>query len=245
MNCLSMLLSLGLACFQMSQSDLLPVYDGRSLSVAPPARAKLEAYEGIFQRDILPAARHHWADKIGRCDQHANNFLIIDVARGSFTQPGANQVSILYKYCETAHNFALDGLAITDDDRVVAHIVYEGAWNAAAAALPDINGNGLSEIAIDTRGMNMGEGWATISIIEFSKNSITKFGSTETESYSCGAVGNQHSRAYVIYVKPGATPIFYHVSYEQACSLPAPWKKSGGLQRISLEESDTRYQRIQ
>src|SRR2546422_7267099 len=170
--------------------------------------------------------------------------MIIDVAKGSFTRPGANQDAILYKYCETAHNFALDGLAIIEEGRVVAHVAYDGAWDAAMATLPDINGNGLSEIIIDTRGMNMGEGWATISIIEFSGNTGRKFGATEPETYTCGAVSDQRSEAYLIYAKPGKTPVFYSETFVQDCKRNAPWRKSGTLRRIFLKESEIEYQRL-
>ena len=174
MNYLLIISLLSIAPGQSARQGLQPVYDVRSLSVPPP-REKLAPHEAIFEREILPVARRHWGDKTAHCDQNANNFMIIDIAKGPFTRPGANQTAILYKYCETAHNFALNGIAITEGDRVVAHLAYEGAWHAAMTALPDINGNGLSEIVIDTRGMNMGEGWGVISIIEFSGNMIRFF----------------------------------------------------------------------
>lgn len=190
-------------------------------------------------------ARRAWRDNTGRCEPGSGNDpRIVGVAKGSFTKPHSNQQAILYQFCSTAHNFALDGIAITEADRVLAHFIYEGAWDAAMGALPDINGNGLSEIMIDTRGTNMGEHSAGISIIEFSGKTIRKLGQTETSSDSCGARVSIGSEAYALFAKRGRTPVFYRDAFVRSCKSNAKWRKSETLKLISLYEDATEYQRV-
>ena len=205
MNALLALSFLALTMTQSPRPALVPVYDGRSLSVAPERLVGFKKSEQFFKREIISAARRAWRGKTDRCDS-ATEARIIGIRRGAFTKPNSNQAAILYQFCTTAHNFALDGIAITEANRVVAHVIYEGAWDAAVGVLPDINRNGLSEIIIDSRGTNMGEISAGISIIELSGKTVTKFGQSATYSDSCGATSPSGSEASVLSARPGYSP---------------------------------------
>lgn len=243
MNALLVLSFLVLTTTQGPRSASVPVYDGRSLSGSPDRLVGFKNVEKFFKREIVSAARRAWRGKSDRCDS-GNDARIIGTRKGSFTKPNSNQVVILYQFCSTAHNFALDGIAITEANRVVAHVIYEGAWDAAVGVLPDINRNGLSEIIIDSRGTNMGETSAGISIIELSGKTITKFGQSATYSDSCGATSASGAEAYALYAKPGTLPVFYRAAFERSCKRNAKWRKSATLGRLSLEEDTIEYQRI-
>jgi hypothetical protein len=216
--------------------DLRPIYDARKLLEPTKASAAAEA---LLKRTILPVADQYWdwEKKDKDCDVE---FQVIDVTQGSFTKTSSTQKAILYKYCTTGHNFALNGIAVLEESRVVAHIVYEGSWDHAIGALPDIDGNGLSEILIATGGTNMGETWEVISVIELSEHSVRKFGQTETFLDNCGADEKKgDSTAYKLWVKPGTIPGFYRETFfKKGCSDNGKWLKLGTQKQILFRKDE-------
>jgi hypothetical protein len=125
-------------------TDSKTIYDGR-LSLEPAILSPQE--ESLFREKILPAARVSWRDGEGSdaCGE-GPEARAVDIAKGSFTRPKSMQKAILYTYCITGDNFALDGIAIIEGDQVVSHLFYEGDRENAIGALPDISGDGRSEI---------------------------------------------------------------------------------------------------
>ena len=195
---------------------------------------------------VLPAARKAWhaRERDGDC-QTGFESIAVDIAPGSFTKPKSGQKALLYKYCTLGHNLDLNGIAIIENGRVVAHIVYEGGEDHALGALPDIDRNGLSEILIATGGTNQGITWGTISILELSGSGITRLGQTGTLSDDCGT--NETSckmTANRISVKVGSPPAFYREVFVDhgARSGAGAWKKSGGLAPISLDQDKIEYE---
>lgn len=220
------------------------IYDGR-LSLAPTKLFPSE--EALMKEKILPAARNLWHEQESDlvC---APGFeaTALDSARGSFTRPKSDQRAILYRYCETGHNMALNGIAIIENAQVVTHIVYEGGWDNSIGAMPDLNGNGLSGILVASGGTNQGVTWKSISIIEISGNRVTKFGQTETYSDNCG-VGEKNGKAEAcrLFVKVGKTPVFYREAFvNKGVCDGGTWTKSGTPGQISLKEDETEYQFI-
>lgn len=225
--------------------DLKPVYDGR-LSLKP---TKLSAAEdSLVKEKVLPAARKLWLDQEldGRCTDGVDP-AVLDVANGSFTRPGSDQRAILYRYCVTGHNMALNGIAIIEKSGIAAHIVYEGDWSTAIGALPDLNGNGLTKILIASGGTNQGVAWSGISIIEISGDGVTALGSTMTGSDDCGANENNcRTEAHRIFVKAGKAPVFFKETFtgKSGRSAKDSWKKSGAPKEIPLQNDETEYQLI-
>ena len=178
--------------------------------------------------------RTGWSERSQDC-RHCNRIV---------HQAGLEAGGDSLQFCSTGHNFALDGIAITEADQVIAHFIYEGAWDAEIDALPDVNRNGLSEILIDTRGTNMGEISAGVSIIEVSGKTIRKFGQSEVLSDSCGSQYASGIEAYKLYAKRGRTPVFYRAAFAKSCKPNAKWRTSGNLRVASLEENTIKYQSI-
>jgi hypothetical protein len=220
-----------------------PIYDGR-LALGSTKLSSSE--DALVKEKILPAAQKRWhEDESDQGCIEGLNSGAIDMARGSFTKPNSDQRAILYTYCSTGHNMALNGIAIIENDKVVSHIVYEGGWDSAIGALPDINGNGRSEILVASGGTNQGQTWRSISIIELSDTIVlTKFGMTGVFSDNCGAVEkNCKVEAYRISVKSGGTPVFYREAFVNGGSgKESGWKKSDALKRISLENDELEYE---
>jgi len=240
------LLALLFVFSQSSPAQLRQIYDGRT--IPPPSAQKrvTAADQTIFKQKILGAARRQWREQASKCDKESgDNYQIIDVASGKFTNPLATQRAILYRFCTYGHNFAYNGIAITEPDRgVVAHVVYDGAWDNAIYALPDLNGNGLSEIMLSIGGTNMGETWGVISILEFTDMGFTALGSTETMSDRCGVSESESGDAYVIFGRPGRNPAFFRESFNESCRKNAHWRKTKALEQVTLDPNEVEYKRL-
>jgi hypothetical protein len=223
--------------------DAKPIFDGR-LTLKPTRLSSSE--ESLMKDRVLTAARKAWHERERDSDCEAGfKPTALDIAPGSFTKPKSDQKAILYTYCTVGHDMDLNGIAVIENGRVVAHIVYEGGQDRAIGALPDIDGNGLAEILVATGGTNQGVSWETISIIELAGSEITEFGQTGTSSDNCGIdEKNGKAKANRISVKPGKTPAFYREAFVNSgsCDGAGTWRKSGVLAPISLEEDKVEYE---
>jgi hypothetical protein len=225
-----------------------------------PVKLLSDADEKIIEREILPAGRKYWQDSKSLPDYPggvssycAHDFSVIGLAEGSFTKPRAKERAILYQYCATGHNFALNGVAVLDGGAVVGHIVYRGGWNSAIFALPPFDGSARSEMLIVTGGINCGELWGVISIVRLSEKGVIKIGHAHTYTDDCGA-GLDGATAYKWYVKPGAVPVFYREAFTRAgCANAgehspgtgqAKWAKSEPLTQADLERDEVEYVRL-
>jgi hypothetical protein len=217
--------------------NVQPIYDAR---VSPQPARLSSAEEMLMNETILSAAHDIWRDRECSAD-----FEILDSAQGSFTEPRSDQKAVLYRYCMTGHNFALNGIAIIENDQVVAHIVYEGTWDYEIDALPDMNGNGLSEMLVAAGGTNMGETWGVIALCEFDGHGIKKIGHTDTYADNCGIEHATGAEASRLYARVGKTPVFYRETFMTTCTGDDPWKKSGAIEQIVLQGDLIEYLRIQ
>lgn len=227
-------------------TDSKAIYDGR-LSLEPAKLSPQE--ESLFRGKILPAARASWrGEEANAACGEGSEARAVDIAQGSFTRPNSVQTVFLYTYCITGHNFALDGVAVIEDDKVVSHLVYEGDWENAIGALPDINGNGRSEILIASGGTSQGVTWGYVRIIELSESSVTKFGGMKTYSENCGVDEKKGSaEAYRLSAQTGGVPVFHQEAFIDRgyCKDKSGWRKSGTRRPISLKEDTTEYEFIQ
>lgn len=216
-----------------------PIFDGRlTLKPAKPSSSE----ETLMKDTVVPAARKAWheRERDALCETGFKPSTL-DIAPGAFTKPKADQKAILYNYCTFGDNMALNGIAVIENGRVVAHVVYEGGNDHAIGALPDIDGDGLSEILIATGGTNQGITWGTISVIELAGSEITRFGRTGTLSDDSGInEKNPKIQANRISVKAGKTPAFFREIFVDNGS--GTFRKSGSIAPISLEEDKVEYE---
>jgi hypothetical protein len=223
---------------QSPTQELRLIYDARR-NLEQGKTSNIE--EAILEREIHPIARRRW----GKCtDEVEGEFGVVDVAQGAFTKPQSNQKAFLYRFCHTAHLFAQNGIAVLEDGKIVAHLVYEGGTDSQVGALPDIDGNGLSEILILGFGSTQGETHTGISIIELSQKGGRKFGKTETYFDNCGADEKSKATAYKIYVRAATTPAFYRETFVNNCGLKEPWSRSEAPKRIAIKKDETKYHRL-
>ena len=224
--------------------DVRPVYDAR---LTPKAVPLPSAEESIVRREVSTTARRIWGGRLQNCDDDSGKPDIIDHAQGSFTRRDASQTAILYRYCTTGHNFALDGIAIIEQGQLVSHLVYEGSWDNALGALPDLDGNGQTELLISTGGTNMGETWNVVSIIELSGNNVRKFGMVQTYLDNCGVAENEgEATAYKISAKAATAPVFYREAFtnKECGGNKDKWTSTGNRKQISMKPDEIKYRRV-
>lgn len=218
---------------------MLAIYDGRILlDPTLPESTKLTTTESAL---VKRAAKRTWGEQKD-CESDVE---IADVVKGAFTRPQSNQKAVLCTYCRRGNNFTLNGVIIIENNKIVAHVKYKGAGEFELRSLPDINGNGLSEILI--AGGDTGQGYSNdvISIIELSTSGVKKFGLIDTYEDSCGTADRQKITAYKIYVKTGTTPVFYRETFKKKdCKGNRNWLKSKALKQISPEADSIEYRRI-
>jgi hypothetical protein len=138
----------------------------------------------------------------------------------------------------TGHNFANNGIAIIEGGSMVAHIVYDGGEDYSIGALPDINGNGLSEIILGDGSTNQGYTVSVAVLIEASPGAVKKWGIADVYEDNCGTMDECQMTAYKISVKPGPTPIFYREAYKK---INDRWTKAGNATRYSLRKIGGSY----
>jgi hypothetical protein len=223
-----------------------PLYDGR-LSLPPSPIAP--SYTALLKERILPAARQFWQEQeeIATCII-GEEPVAMDIAQGSFTRADSRQQALLYRFCQTGHNRALNGIAVIENDRMVAHILYSGGWDNAIGAMPDLNGNGLSEIVLACGGTNMGQTWKSMAIIEATARGVTAFGRKQIYSDNCGVADTGgKAQAGRLSVKPGKTPLYFRDGFVNTgvCRGVGEWKKFEVRKPIFLDADETEYSLIQ
>ena len=184
----------------------------------------------------LPKAKKIWNDEV--C---AEDFKITGAATGSFTKKDAAQKAFLYEYCQTGNGWANDGIVITETGKPVAHYTFEGSWTTDLSALPDINQNGINELAVFiSGGMHQGISGAAVVLLELSANDVREFGSLQTAYYGCGGEYPEKpcDYEYKITVKPAATPVFYR---QKMSGKGKRWRMLGKLQKVSPEKTTVEY----
>lgn len=209
----------------MGQGMLL-VYDGRSDDEAAKVS---EADIRVIKAQALPAARRAWGDE---CDEEAG---FVAAAEGSFTS-AAKQRAVLYRYCETGHGFANNGLVILENGKVVKNIVYNGGSDNSLKAVPDINGNGTWELAIGGGSTNQGYTRSVVSLIEIAGGrGVTSFGDADIYEDDCGAREKCRMTAYAIYAKKvGRKTSYFRETFRKT---GAKWQKVVAAKPLTLRKS--------
>lgn len=230
---LSLIIIFGLSVF----GQKMTVVDDPTIDTKE--RSKATAAEEKLVKSLLPKARRIWNDE--SCTE---DFSITGWTLGAFTRKDAAQKVFLYEFCQTGNGFANDGIVITENGKIVAHFIYEGAWTAGLIGLPDINGNGIDELMIENYGgMHQGITGTGIDIIEISGGgkSVKEIGATQSSYDDSDADENGKSKnaySYKISVKTGATPIFYREKFVQKGKT---WRKIGATAKAEMFKLDYKY----
>jgi hypothetical protein len=190
----------------------------------------------LFEKTVLPAARKKLASDI--CEEAVD---IAGPVTGAFTKAGSNQTLIAYQFCETGNGLGSIGVAVIDGGRVVAKLAsVDSGSSITAKALPDINENGLDEIAIYySGGMHQGAGGTGVDIFEFTPNGALKgIGWYQAESYTeTGPL-----IGYRVTVKPGKVPVFSREKFIHAEN--EKWRRTRKVVPLKLSKTISEFEAV-
>lgn len=220
---------------------IVQVYDGRKEDSESNGKQATAAEKSMVAAEVK---KHETAIK-GKvkfeCNEEGSGDdgapEIIATASGSFTKAGAQQKMFLYELCRAGRSFGIGGLIVTEGDKAVAHYAYgEDGMEIDAAALSDINKNGVSEILL--YGGSTGQGYTDmgISIREIKEGNFDYIGSASVYSDNSGAVEDEakiKTTAVNISVEPGTTPVFYRENFERK---GGKWNAVGKQEKFTLEK---------
>jgi hypothetical protein len=214
------------------------LFDARAFAVP----AQLSAAEAaLLERVVRPQARAAWRG----ADACTDAFAVVGRARGAFTRPGARQSAVLYRFCETGRQTGMSGVAVLEPGRVAAHMVFEGGGEDAVAALPDVDGNGLSEIAIASAGSGQGYMEGGVAVVELGASGVRKLGAFVTYRNNCGSEERRLAeRASVLHGTPGPTPRFFIEGFTKPCEGPGRWRRASARVPVRPERDETAYRRL-
>jgi hypothetical protein len=219
--------------------DPRPVFDAR----LSPAPAKIAAADtALLDRLARPAARQAWKGSEGCKDE----FEVLDAVTGAFTRRGASQRAFLYRFCTTGHGFGASGVAVIEDGKTVAHLAYDGAADYALGALPDLDGDGLSEILLVGGGTNQGITATSVSLIGIgvAPGGVKKLGRFPVYEDNCGAGTAPGATAWRLLARPGPKPVFSRERFVRKSCEEGAWQQVGEAEAISPEADDTRFRRL-
>ena len=190
------------------------------------AGAKLTAVEqGILDKSVLPPVREKLVS-----DACIEEVTPAGIVQGAFTRPGAGQTLIFYQFCQTGNGLGSAGVAVIEDGAVVgSYAAVDAGWTVDAKALPDINHNGVNEIALYySGGLHQGEGGTGVDIDEVSNGSLKGIGWFQAESFTADGP----TTGYKVLARPGKTPVFFREKYTQ--NAAGKWRKAGSQTPLKL-----------
>ena len=211
---ISLLVSLSVA--QSQPRNLVPIFDARlNLQQATVSPSEI----ALLTKQAIPKSRAFW--KKQGIDCAANNsegesfFKVQDVTTGAFTQKGKRQKAIVYLYClmlPVDPSQTYSGVAILEAGRLVQNVPIEGN-HYAIGALPDLNGDGISEI-ITVSGFSLPGGISESHIYVFDLARGIERGllDLKVNDSNCGSMGESdlyHNKAVKIYAQRGKRIRFF------------------------------------
>lgn len=201
-----------------------------------PAKVAISAAEqSLLDKSILPKARE---ELVG--DACEESVEVSGRAYGAFTRAGAKQTVIFYQFCQTGNGLGSVGVAVIENGKVVANYVSaDSGWSSDAKTLPDINQNGLDEIALYyTGGLHQGSGGTGVNIVEFSAGGLKGIGWYQAEEFT----ETSPVMGYKVTVKPGKLPTFFKEKYVQ--NSAGKWRKTGKIIPLKLGKVEEQFETL-
>jgi len=193
-----------------------------------------DAERVLFEKKVLPVVKPKLDPDI--CDDGTQE--VTGRAEGSFTRGGASQTLLFYQYCQTGNGLGSVGVAVIENGKVVASVVSaEAGWSDRVVTIPDINQNGLDEIALYySGGMHQGAGGTGVDIMEFSNGSLKGLGWFQAEEFT----ETSPVMGYKIVAHPAKTPTFTREKFVQ--NAAGKWRKAGAPITIKLKPAVVEFE---
>jgi hypothetical protein len=169
--------------------DTIVIADGRVYGEAADlsdwsARAPVQAAFG--------AARAHWQAQDPSYEEETQ---VMAVAEGAFSEPGADQQAVLYLMSLWPRCCPKMGIAIVQDGALVRNVGFE-APEQGLVAIPDLDGDGLDELALTGSFGMGGENTTSVTLVSLADSGLRTWGGEMIQYDACGAMqeGGQASR---------------------------------------------------
>ncbi len=205
----------------------------RALSVG--SEADLSVWENhAAVRQAMAAARAHWQAQDADYEEDAR---VLGVAEGAFTAPAADQHAVLYLMSLWPRCCPKIGLAVIEDDRLVRNVAFESVAQDLAA-VPDLDGDGLDELATSGFFGMGGHTSGSVTLLAFTPEGVRTRGSAPILEDGCAAM-RDGSTAWRVLARPG--PSFTAERYTQPSCESATWEPAGGAEALELEPYEVGY----
>lgn len=215
--------------------DPVVVADGRDVdSAEPPA----EWTTSPAVQAAVRAARAHWSAVAPGYEEEVR---VLAVAPGAFTRPGANEHAVLYLMARWPRCCPKVGLAVVESapeaGRLVRNVAFEGSTRSARA-VPDLDGDGLDEVALLSEFGMGGQVDGSVAVVAFRPAGVAGWQGTSIYQGGCAA-GHDGEEAVRLLAVPGrserATPAFQAERYGRSGCDGGPWTPVGEPAPIDLE----------
>lgn len=215
---------------------LVEIADGRAeRTLSGGSDADVAAWENhAALRQAMATARAHWQAQDAEYEEDAR---VLAVAEGAFTAPGAEQQAVLYLMSLWPRCCPKIGLAVIEGDRLVRNVAFE-AVAQDLAAVPDLDGDGLDELATSgVFGMG-GSVSGSVTILALTPGGVREWGSTPVLEDACAAM-RDGSMAWRVAARPG--PAFTAERYTQASCEAGTWAPDGAAEPLDLDTYGGEY----
>jgi hypothetical protein len=176
-------------------ADTILIADGRVWAEATDvsdwaARAPVQA--------AFAASRGHWQAQDPSYEEETQ---VMAVADGAFTAPGASQQAVLYLMSSWPRCCPKVGIAVIQDEALVRNMAFESTTHGMAA-IPDLDGDGLDELALTGSFGMGGENMSSVTLVSLADSGLRTWGG-ETIQYDACAAMQEGGQAARITALPG------------------------------------------
>ena len=178
-----------LAATDAAAADTIVIADGRVFAEAEDVsdwdgRAPVQA--------AFAAARAHWQAQDPSYEEETQ---VMAVAEGSFSQPGVSQYAALYLMSSWPRCCPKMGIAVVQDGELVRNVAFESPAHGLAA-IPDLDGDGLDELAITGSFGMGGENMTSVTLVSLADSGLRTWGGETIQYDACAAMqeGGEASR---------------------------------------------------
>lgn len=206
------------------------IADGRMLN-EPPAGNLPEALSDAAMAAVFAAARAHWQPTDPAYEEDAR---VLAVAAGSFTEVGAGQRAVLYVMSLWPRCCPKLGVAVFNGEMLTRNVAFEGTFQNFRT-VPDLDGDGLDEVAaIGGFGMG-GENSTSVSLFSFAGAGLVSFGGAMLAVDNCAGNGSDPGTANRITARAGSPPSATIESFRRASCTSTVWDPVGPPEPLPLE----------
>ena len=218
------------ACVDAQDAPTI-VADGRDVDDVPADdSAAMAAWAGFpAVQSALGAARAHWSD---RDPGYEEEVRVLAVAEGAFTRPGADEHAVLYLMALWPRCCPKVGVAVVEGTpeaggpgRLVRNVAFEGP-TIGLAAVPDLDGDGLDELALRSAFGMGGDVDESVRLVAIGAEGLID--QTATSVYRSGcAAGRDGEEAVRVLATPGSPPAVVAETYARSRCAAGPWTAAG------------------